>query len=73
MLADSRKRAGLKYIHGVEGPKDECETCKGGKELANLTTLGHGSGATVDGEVPDDDKVSDSSNSVPAPLLRSAL
>jgi hypothetical protein len=62
-----------KYLHRVDGPDDKSEASDRGKELANLATLGHGVGAAVDGEHPDDNEVGNAGNGVPAPLLRSAL
>jgi hypothetical protein len=62
-----------RYLHRVDGPDDKGEASDGSKELANLATLGHGVGAAVNGEHPDDDEVSNAGNGVPAPLLRSAL
>jgi len=57
----------------VDGPDDKSEAGNGSEELANLAALGHGVGAAVNGEHPDDNEVGNASNGVPAPLLRSTL
>jgi hypothetical protein len=62
-----------RYLHRVDGPDDKSEASDRGKELANLATLGHGVGAAVNGEHPDDNEVGNAGNGVPAPLLRGAL
>lgn len=62
-----------RYSHRVDGPDDESESSDGGKEFANLATLGHGGGTTVNGKHPDNNEVGNASNSVPAPLLRGTL
>jgi len=60
-------------LHGVDGPDDKSEATNGSEEVANLATLGGGSVAAVEGELPDDDEVGNASNGVPAPLLRGLL
>lgn len=59
--------------YGVDGPEDEGEAGNGGEELANLAALAKGSGAAVDGELPDNDEVGNAGNGVPAPLGGSVL
>lgn len=61
------------YLHRVDGPDDKSEAGNGSEELANLAALGHGVGAAVNGEHPDDNEVGNASDGVPAPLLRSTL
>lgn len=60
-------------LHGVDGPDDEGEATDGGEELSDLATLSLGEVAAVVDELPDDNKVGNAGNGVPAPLLGGLL
>jgi hypothetical protein len=60
-------------LHGVDGPDDEGEATNGSEEVADLATLGGGSVAAVEDELPDNDEVGNAGNGVPAPLLGGLL
>ena len=60
-------------LHGVDSPDDEGEATNGSEEVANLATLGGGSVAAVEDELPDNDEVGNAGNGVPAPLLGGLL
>jgi hypothetical protein len=60
-------------LHRVDSPDDEGEATDGSEEVANLATLGGGSVAAVEDELPDNDEVGNAGNGVPAPLLGGLL
>lgn len=60
-------------LHGVDSPDDEGEATNGSEEVANLATLGSGGVAAVEDELPDNNKVGNAGNGVPAPLLGGLL
>ena len=60
-------------LHRVDGPDDEGEATDGSEEVANLATLGSGSVAAVEDELPDNNEVGNAGNGVPAPLLSGLL
>lgn len=53
---------------GVSSPEDESVTSDGSEERADLATLVHSLSTAVNGEVPDDDEVSNASNGVPSDI-----
>jgi len=57
----------------VGSPDKNSETSNGNEERANLLALGLGLSASIDGQVPNNDKVGNTSDRVPAPLLGSTL
>lgn len=63
----------IQDLHWVGSPEDQSETSNGSEKASKLVTLGHGLSTTVDGQVPDDNQVSDACNGIVAPLLRSTF
>jgi hypothetical protein len=61
------------YLHGVGSPDDQSEPGNSEEELGDIVALSCGLSPSVDSKVPDDNKVGNAGNGVPAPLLRSAL
>jgi len=57
----------------VQSPEDEGEASNGGEELGCLGVLGHDGTAAGDGELPDDDQVSNATDGIIAPLLSSLV
>jgi len=70
---DDMYKQAASYSHRVKSPKYQGKGGNGSEELADVASLGHGVGTTVNSEVPDDDKVGNASNGVPTPLLRGTL
>jgi hypothetical protein len=60
-------------LHGVGGPENQSVDTDGHEECAELGALGGSVGATVQRKVPDDEKVGNAGNGVPAPLLGGTL
>jgi hypothetical protein len=60
-------------LHRVGSPDEKSEASNGNEEGANLLALGLGLSTSIDSQVPDNDKVGNAGNGVPAPLLRGSL
>ena len=59
--------------HWVGSPEDESEASNGSKEAAYFATLGRGMSTPVNGQVPNNDKIGNTGNGIPTPLLRGIL
>jgi hypothetical protein len=63
----------LEDSHWIGSPEEESVSRDGSKELANVAALAESHSTSVDDQVPNDDKVSDAGNGIPAPLLCTAV
>lgn len=67
-LAKPCRKSQLTNIHWVHGPEDQCEAGNSLEERGSLGVLVLDRGATVNGELVDDNEIGDASNGIVSPF-----